>query len=93
MSIPVLFRKKYKADGVTAVFPTLPAGPGEMTCYAHIGQHSGCTFGWYNGTRAASPAEYADLLAEVQQIYEGELRVVHKITRAMRRQRDQTERG
>lgn len=68
--IPVIFRAersgKFKGD-VTAVFPTLPndeAGH-EMTCYAHIGQHSGCSFGWYNTTRAARPDEYADLLAEL----------------------------
>ena len=39
MTTPVIFRKD--SYGVTAVFPTLPAGRGEMTCYAHIGQHSG----------------------------------------------------
>ena len=91
MTTPVIFRKD--SYGVTAVFPTLPAGRGEMTCYAHIGQHSGCTFAWYNTTKAASPKEYADLLAEVQRIYDGQLRVYSRITWQMRDARNKAERG
>lgn len=71
--LPIIFRKdRGKDPSITAVFPTEVAGPkfGDMTCYAHIGQHSGCSFAWYHTTRAAKPAEYADLLAELRQIYE-----------------------
>lgn len=61
---PVLFRL---SDGeVTAVFPTIPDGEGGMMCYAHIGQHSGCSFGWYRTTKCA--AQYADLQAELESI-------------------------
>jgi len=67
---PVIFR----ADGengqtyITAVFPTIPADNEgyKMSCYAHVGQHSACDFGWYNQTRAAKPAEYADLKRELE---------------------------
>ena len=68
---PVLFRANrsgYFRGSVTAVFPCEPAdysGNG-MTCYAHIGQHGACDYGWYNTTRAATPAEYADLKAELE---------------------------
>jgi hypothetical protein len=60
---PVLFRvsraPKRNGDDVTAVFPCEPAdNTGTlMSCYAHVGQHSGCDFGWYNTTRPAKPAE------------------------------------
>jgi hypothetical protein len=69
----VIFRKdRGKNPEVTAVFPTEVGGAkmGDMTCYAHIGQHSGCSYGWYLTTRRARPEEYADLLAELRQIYE-----------------------
>ncbi len=87
VAIPVLFRAErsgqFKGD-VTAVFPTLPAsGPDEMTCYAHVGQHSGCTRAWYYGTRPATPDEYASLLAELTGIYctEGDtLKIVRRIS-------------
>lgn len=75
--LPVIFRAErsgpFKGD-VTAVFPTLPADYAglQMTCYAHIGQHSGCSFGWYVETRAAHPHEYAALLAELRGIYSRE---------------------
>lgn len=78
----VVFRKD--AGGITAVFPEEPADQYgyEMTCYAHIGQHSACTKSWYFGTKAARPAEYADLQKELESIgYR--LRVVQRITRAM----------
>lgn len=70
---PVLFRKvpgekKYAEDGVTAVFPCEAGDPlgHQMTCYAHIGQHSACDFGWYYRTKQAKPEEYADLKRELE---------------------------
>ncbi len=38
----------------------------DCTCYAHVGQHSGCSMGWYHKTRAAKPEEYADLQRELE---------------------------
>lgn len=69
---PVLFRvsraPKRNGSEVTAVFPCEPANLSDyiMTCYAHVGQHSGCDYGWYLTTRPAKPAEYADLKAELE---------------------------
>jgi len=75
--LPVIFRAEWAAQAggavhVTAVFPTLPdtSDPYTATCYAHVGQHSGCSRGWYRSTRAAKPDEFADLLRELRGIYE-----------------------
>lgn len=71
VALPVIFRKERDGD-VTAVFPTLAADrAGHLfTVYAHIGQHSAGSFGWYRETKAARPPEYASLLAELRSIYE-----------------------
>lgn len=84
-TLPVVFRKHYIASArsangkgyweVTAYFPTLPSDSSSwynMTCYAHIGQHSGASSMYYQQGKKAKPEEYADLLAEIRQIYEGD---------------------
>lgn len=35
--LPVVYR--FIQNEVLAVFPTVPARPGRLACYAHIGQH------------------------------------------------------
>ncbi len=80
---PVIFRKD-KCDGrteITAVFPTIDEGNYQVACYAHVGQHSGCTREWYNTTKAAKPAEYASLLRELQQIGYDDLKVYKRWSR------------
>ncbi len=65
----VLFRiDRAKTDRqVTAVFPLDDEGDGMMSCYAHIGQHGGCSRAWmHSKTRPATPAEYADLKRELE---------------------------
>ncbi len=83
--IPVIFRADrsgpHKGE-VTAVFPSLESNYGHCVCYAHIGQHGECAMGWYMETRAATPDEYVDLLAELRRIYERNgdtLRVMKRI--------------
>ena len=68
---PVLFRvaRAAKRDGaeVTAVFPCEPHDmSGNMTCYAHVGQHGACSMRWYDTTRPARPDEYADLKEDLE---------------------------
>lgn len=96
MSTPVLFRVErsgqFKGD-ITAVFPTIPASQGCMTCYQHVGQHGSCSFDWYYGTRKAAPATYADLLAELQRVGYDDLKICTRITRAMRDERNKAERN
>lgn len=69
--LPIIFRADKSGD-ITAFFPTLPADyRGEqLTCYAHVGQHSGASFDYYHSTRPASDAESAPLLRELRGIYE-----------------------
>ena len=72
-SVRVIFRAERAGPFkgyLTAVFPDDPERPGFLSCYAHIGQHSTGSLGWYQKTRAATEAEYADLLAELRGIYE-----------------------
>lgn len=95
--IPVVFRKdRGKNPEITAVFPTLTERPGMMTCYAHVGQHGTCSLQWYWSTRRATPEEYADLLAELRDIYERShfpgdpvytLKVYQRITPQIRKMR------
>ena len=96
MVTPVLFRAErsgvFKGD-ITAVFPTLPGNPGNMTCYAHVGQHSSCSMEWYNTTRPARIGECADLIAELQSIGYDDLKIYSRITRAMRDERNKAERN
>ena len=73
---PVLFRcsRRKEPEGlaasVTAVFPAEPADleGRTMTCYARVGQHGACSGDWLATTRPATPAEYADLMCELESI-------------------------
>jgi hypothetical protein len=64
---PVIFRihrdTKNHGSEVTAIFPCDPADLDghKMACYAHVGQHGSCNYGWYLETRPTFPEEYADL--------------------------------
>ena len=53
-----------------AYFPNLPWAPGQITCYAHVGQHGGACPSWLRKGRPALPSEYVALLAELRGIYE-----------------------
>lgn len=66
--LPVIFRM-YRGE-LCAYFPTEEWAPGEITCYAHIGQHSGACRTWLRKGRPATVTEYSDLLAELRGIYE-----------------------
>lgn len=71
-AVPVLFRAERSGEfrgEVTAVFPTIPGtGAGDVTVYAHNGEHSTGTRAWYRGTREATPAERAALARELESI-------------------------
>lgn len=70
--LPVIFRASRTKDAeITAVFPTLPwdAEGRTITCYAQVGQHGGCDHQFIYRTRKARPEQYADLLAELRDIY------------------------
>lgn len=87
---PVIFRtsrRKAEAHEVTAVFPCEPADYEgyNMTCYAHVGQHGGCSIQWLWSTRAAKPEEYASLARELESApYGYRLKVYKRIQPWMR---------
>ncbi len=72
--MPVIFRAERSGEfkgQVTAVFPTEPGtNEFDMSCYAHIGQHSSCSLDWYRGTRPATREESLGLMRELRSIYE-----------------------
>lgn len=82
MKTDIIFRaERRKKTEVTAVFPALcGTNQHDMTCYAHVGQHSSCRMAWYCSTRPATYAEYSALLFELQGIYTDGLNVVQRIT-------------
>lgn len=70
---PVIFRMLRKKNGgcVIALFPTIPGTYDAGTCtdYVHVGQHgSADPHVIINMSRAATPAEYADLKKELEGI-------------------------
>ena len=71
-NLNVIFRVE-RCGNVMAVFPSVPADyHGAILCYAHVGQHSGCSDSYYRTTKPATPEQYASLLAELRGIYENE---------------------
>ena len=50
---------------VLAYFPEMPYNDKFMTCYEHIGQHSGCSLQYVKGKKLAKYNEYFDLLREL----------------------------
>lgn len=66
----VIFRVDLRPKGsgeVVAVFPEQVDRAGDMNCYAHAGQHSQCSMGWYRRySRPAKPEEYASLKSELE---------------------------
>ena len=67
MKTEVIFRKE---DGDVVAFMPYDIADinGNITCYAHIGQHSAASFGYYRTTKSATEKEYFDLLNELQSI-------------------------
>lgn len=85
----VIFRKErsgYFKGAITAVFPYLLDNyvEGTMMCYAHVGQHSGCSLDWYFHTVPAKPEEYKELYEELTQIGYN-LKVIKRINHDKRR--------
>lgn len=67
-TLAVIF-KKDKGE-VFAVFPYMKWDDDNITCYAHIGQHSACSWNYPYGLKNARPSEYAELLKEIKGIYD-----------------------
>ena len=62
----VIFRYWPEARDVIAFMPDSDANPGRVLSYEHFGQHGEADYQrLLRVTRLATPAEYADLLAEL----------------------------
>ncbi|OFX03304.1 MAG: hypothetical protein A3E78_12270 [Alphaproteobacteria bacterium RIFCSPHIGHO2_12_FULL_63_12] len=85
---PVVFRRWPKCRGgeLGALFPAEPFDSEGYFCtsYVHVGQHGSADYyGCIADTRAATPAEYADLRAELEGPPFGyRLKIYHRATRA-----------
>ena len=87
----VIFRRWPKAQGgdVIAHFPALAGTCNPATCqsYHHAGQHGTAQISLGRTLKLASPAEYAELAAELRRIgYR--LKIVRRATAADRRNRE-----
>ena len=82
----VIFRKKWwgLTEGweVMAFFPQATVNPGNVMCYAHVGQHSEASYDFYRTTKACTQKEYQALKDELEECcgYD-DLKVVQRITR------------
>ena len=65
----VMFRKEHDGQ-ILAVFPYLSWSHNyEVTCYAHLGQHSGCVWEYViQDTKPAMPTEFKALYDELTSI-------------------------
>jgi hypothetical protein len=71
MLTPVKFFKECKEDNSTgydilAIFPENKERDGNVECYAHIGQHSTASQGYYKTLPEATKVEYNDLKTELE---------------------------
>lgn len=74
----VVFRV-FKGE-VTAVFPDMEEGRGDLTCYAHVGQHSRCSRAWIRDTKLATAKQAAPLKRELTKVGYN-LKVVKRVSR------------
>lgn len=75
----VIFRKDKEDGDIIAVFPEDKQGNNMIGCYAHMGQHSTMSLDYYKETVPATPEEYKDLKAELENIVGYNLEVVTEL--------------
>ena len=64
----VIFRKTKEGE-IIAFLPEVLSYQGNIMSYSHIGQHGEASLQYYYETEKASPNEYAELFAELTEIY------------------------
>jgi hypothetical protein len=69
-TVKVLFIKEYPSNSICAVFPSEKYGFNGyrndlVSCYSHIGQHSGCAPEYYKDLPLATKDEYQELHDEL----------------------------
>ena len=83
----VIFRKE--GNDVVAFFPTIPgSSANNISCYAHVGQHSCADIAYAAACTPANADEYAALKSELESApYGYKLTIVHRFTSAHRNAR------
>ncbi len=67
---------------VIAILPEVEANPGKYEMYEHVGQHGEGDYPHVvSQTRLATPAEYADLKCELEQIYGEPIQPIKRLRR------------
>ena len=68
-NVNFLIEKDSEDNEVFAFFPdeyfNLDLDPDMRTCYAHIGQHSACSYAYASECKQATPEQYEGLLNEL----------------------------
>lgn len=79
-NIQVVFYIEEQANNeVVAFFPEEALNNGQITGYAHLGQHFECDLEYYFAqSQLATKKEYESLLKELQFIYENKLIVLNE---------------
>lgn len=74
-TVRVIYRAD-RTDGEVTAFLDGSANPGNIVCYAHIGQHGEASLDYYREcTRPATPTEFAALHRELTAVYSPECRL------------------
>lgn len=84
----VIFRKELEDGDIIAVFPEDKQDNGMIGCYAHSGQHSTMSLDYYKETVPATPEEYKDLKAELENIVGYNLDIVTELDENKKLQED-----
>lgn len=81
----VIFKMARYPDGereVIAFFPGATANPGNIMCYAHVGQHGeACEDFYTRNCRPCTRKEYLPLKHELENCFGYRLKIVKRITR------------
>ena len=81
----VIFKIEPGSNGsVFAAFPGLAADndPGNMTCFAHVGQHGAASMRYVAAASPATAEQYADLKRELVARGYKDLKIIHRMTAA-----------
>lgn len=67
---------------VLAFFPGASANPGNVMCYAHVGQHGEASYDFYlKNCRPCSEKEYRPLKKELENLFGYRFKIMKRMTR------------
>ena len=82
----VIFKMARYSDGsgkeVLAFFPGASANPGNVMCYAHVGQHGEASYDFFlKNCRPCSEKEYRPLKKELENLFGYRFKIMKRMTR------------